>query len=53
MSSLEFMQRLAALVPRPLLHLICFHGVLAPNVRFRQATNERQLTRNATVSSGS
>jgi Putative transposase len=29
MSPLEFMQRLAALVPRPRLHLICFHGVLA------------------------
>ena len=28
---LEFMQRLAALVPRPRLHLIRFHGVLAPN----------------------
>ena len=31
MSSLEFMRRLAALVPRPRLHLIRFHGVLAPN----------------------
>ena len=28
---LEFMQRLAALVPRPRLHLIRFHGILAPN----------------------
>ena len=27
----EFMQRLAALVPRPRLHLIRFHGVLAPH----------------------
>jgi hypothetical protein len=27
MSALEFMQRLAALVPRPRLHLIRFHGV--------------------------
>ena len=27
MSPLEFMQRLAALVPRPRLHLIRFHGV--------------------------
>ncbi|MGP1679479.1 MAG: transposase [Giesbergeria sp.] len=32
-SPLEFMQRLAALVPRPRLHLIRFHGVLAPNAR--------------------
>ena len=31
MAPLEFMQRLAALVPRPRLHLIRFHGVLAPN----------------------
>jgi Putative transposase len=36
MSPLEFMQRLAALVPRPRLHLIRFHGVLAPaQTRFR------------------
>ena len=33
---LEFMQRLAALlVPRPRLHLIRFHGVLAPNAKWR------------------
>ena len=31
----EFMQRLAALVPRPRLHLIRFHGVLAPNAKLR------------------
>jgi len=35
MSPLEFMQRLAALVPRPRLHLIRFHAVLAPNARLR------------------
>ena len=35
MSPLEFMQRLAALVPRPRLHLIRFHGVLAPNATLR------------------
>ena len=29
MSPLEFMQRLAALVPRPRLHLIRLHGVQA------------------------
>jgi hypothetical protein len=33
MSPLEFMQRLAALVPRP--HLIRFHGVLARNAKLR------------------
>jgi hypothetical protein len=31
----EFMQCLAALVPRPRLHLIRFHGVLAPNAKLR------------------
>ena len=35
MSPLEFMQRLAALVPRPRRHLIRFHGVLAPNAKLR------------------
>jgi len=35
MSSLEFMQRLAALVPRPRLNLIRFHGVPAPNAKPR------------------
>nr|WP_234413882.1 transposase [Ideonella sp. A 288] len=34
-SPLEFMQRLAALVPRPRLHLIRFHGVMAPNAKLR------------------
>jgi hypothetical protein len=36
-SPLEFMQRLAALVPRPRLHLIRFQGVLAPNARLRSS----------------
>ena len=35
MTPLEFLQRLAALVPRPRLHLIRFHGVLAPNSALR------------------
>ena len=37
MSPLEFMQRLAALVPRPRLHLIGLHGVLAPHAKLRSA----------------
>ena len=37
-SPLEFMQRLAALVPRPRLHLIRFHGGLAPS-----STNSAKL----------
>jgi len=37
MSPLEFLQRLAALVPRPRLHLIRFHGVLAPHAKLRAA----------------
>jgi len=35
MLPLEFIPRLAALVPRPRLHLIRFHGVLAPNAMMR------------------
>ena len=35
LSPLEFLQRLAALVPRPRLNLIRFHGVLAPNAKLR------------------
>ncbi|MCP4307921.1 MAG: IS91 family transposase, partial [bacterium] len=35
MTPLEFMQRLAALVPRPRLNLIRFHGALAPNAKIR------------------
>lgn len=37
MSPLEFMQRLAALVPRPRLHLIRFRGVVALNAGLRAA----------------
>jgi len=37
MSPLEFMQRLAALAPRPRLHLIRFPEVLAPNAGLRAA----------------
>ena len=35
MTPIEFLQRLAALVPRRGLHLIRFHGVLAPNAKLR------------------
>ena len=35
MSPLEFMQRMAALARKPRLHLIRFHGVLAPNAKMR------------------
>ncbi len=35
LEAMEFMQRLAALVPRPRLHLTRFHGVLAPNAKRR------------------
>jgi Putative transposase len=37
MSPLQFMQQLAALVPRPRVHLIRFHGVLAPHAKLRAA----------------
>jgi len=35
MTPLELLQRLAALVPRPRLNLTRFHGVLAPNAKWR------------------
>ena len=35
LTPMEFMQRLAALVPRPRLHLIRIRGVLAPNAKLR------------------
>ena len=35
LTPMEFMQQLAALVPRPRLHLIRFHGVLASNAKLR------------------
>ena len=35
MTPLEFLQRVAALVPRPRLPLIRFHGVLAPHAALR------------------
>jgi hypothetical protein len=34
-SPLEFRQRLAALAPRPRLHLIRFNGILTPNAKLR------------------
>ena len=43
MSPPEFMQRLAALVLRPRLHLIHFHGVLAPNAKLRSLMVPRDL----------
>jgi hypothetical protein len=43
MSPLELLQRLAALVPRPRLHLIRFHGVLAPNAKLRPRRARRVL----------
>jgi Putative transposase. len=50
MSSLAFMQRLAALVPRPRLPLIRFHSVLAPNARLRsEIIPSAPLNANATA----
>ena len=46
MSPLEFMQRLAALVPRPRLHLIRFHGVLAPNSKLRASVVPTESAQN-------
>ncbi len=49
MTPLEFMQRLAALVPRPRLNLIRFHGALAPNAKIRsEITPGRSVAENDT-----
>jgi hypothetical protein len=32
---IEFMETLAALIPRPAVNLVVYHGVLAPHARFR------------------
>ena len=47
MSPLEFMQLLAVLVPRPRLHLIRFHGVLAPNAKLRALVVPQEAERPA------
>lgn len=36
MEPLELMERLAAIIPRPRVHLTRFHGVLAPHYRYRK-----------------
>ena len=41
---LEFMQRLAALVQGPRLHLIRFHGVLAHNAKLRALVVPQEVT---------
>jgi hypothetical protein len=43
MNPLEVMQRLAALVPRPKLHLIRFHGVLPLNAKLRSSVVSKGL----------
>ena len=44
MSPLEYMQRLAALVPRQRLHLIRYHGVLAFNTKYYAESSARGET---------
>lgn len=52
MSPLELLQRLAALVPRPRLNLIRYHGVLAPNAKWRsQVVPPQTEAQTETVSS--
>jgi len=36
LTPMEFMERLAALVPRPRIHLTRFHGVLGPHYKYRK-----------------
>lgn len=43
---LDFIARLASLVPKPRVHLTRFHGVFAPNSRYRaQVTSETKIKR--------
>jgi Putative transposase len=58
MSPLEFMRRLAALVPRPRLHLIQLHAVLASNAKLRalvvpQGPNVEEQAAEAAAADGS
>ena len=47
---LDFIARLAALVPKPRVHLTRFHGVFAPNSRYRaQVTSDTQTKSNRTT----
>ena len=44
---LDFISRLAALVPKPRIHLTCFYGVFAPNSKFRtEVTSESKIKNN-------
>ncbi|MFZ4759951.1 MAG: transposase [Burkholderiaceae bacterium] len=52
LSPLEFMQRLAALVPRPRLHLIRHHGLLAPNAKLRARVVPQEPAARAHVATG-
>ncbi|CAM6000750.1 unnamed protein product [Sphagnum balticum] len=36
MTPMEMMEKLAALVPRPRVHLTRFHGVLGPHYKYRK-----------------
>jgi hypothetical protein len=42
MTPLELMERLAALVPRPKVHLTRFHGVLGPHYKYRKQIVPKQ-----------
>jgi hypothetical protein len=52
LTPMEFLQRLAALVPRPRLHLTRFHGVLAPNAKLRPEVVPKPATGKATGTTG-
>ena len=52
MSPLESMQPLAAVVPRPRLHLIRFHGVLAPNSKLRSLVVPQEPPAQAQAATG-
>jgi hypothetical protein len=47
---LDFMAKLAALIPKPKVNLTCFHGVFAPNSQYRKViTSEGKIKKTSTV----
>ncbi len=49
---IEFLARLAALVPRPRGNLVRYHGILAPNAKHRSAVVPNPSQQNSTTAHG-
>ena len=48
LSPLDFLSRLASLIPRPRLHLIRFHGVFAPHCKYRSLVVPQRVLKDRT-----